>query len=85
MRKMEECEMFEITIIIAVVLALTEFVKRLDWLPVKYVPAVALVLGLLAGIFYVEVSTLQGRIMYGLMIGLSAAGLFDQSKIITKK
>ncbi|MBY0122137.1 holin [Bacillus sp. S/N-304-OC-R1] len=77
--------MFEIAIIIAVVLALTEFVKRMDWIPAKYVPAVSLVLGLLAGIFYVDVSTLEEQIMFGLMIGLSAAGLFDQSKIITKK
>lgn len=77
--------MFEITIIIAVVLALTEFVKRMEWIPVKYLPAVSVVLGLLAGIFYVDVSTIQEKIMFGLMIGLAAAGLFDQSKIITKK
>ncbi|MEH7122128.1 hypothetical protein V7127_02665 [Bacillus sp. JJ1773] len=77
--------MFEIAIIIAVVLALTELVKRMDWISVKYVPVVSLLLGLLAGIFYVDVATLQEKIMFGLMIGLAAAGLFDQSKIVTKK
>lgn len=77
--------MFEIAIIIAVVLALTEFVKRMGFVPEKYLPAVSLVLGVLAGLFYVDVATLQEQIMFGLMIGLSAAGLFDQSKIITKK
>lgn len=77
--------MFEITIIIAVVLALTEFIKRLGFLPVKYLPAASVALGLLAGIFYVDVATMQEKIMFGLMIGLSAAGLFDQSKIISKK
>lgn len=77
--------MFEIAIIIAVVLALTEFVKRLSVVPEKYLPAVSLVLGLLAGLFYVDVVTTQEKIMFGLMIGLSAAGLFDQSKIVTKK
>ena len=77
--------MFEIAILVAVVLAMTEFVKRLDLVPVKYVPAVSLTLGLLAGIFYVDAATIQEKIMYGLMIGLSAAGLFDQSKIVTKK
>lgn len=77
--------MFETAFIIAVVLALTELVKRLEWIPVKYVPAVSLVLGLLAGLFYVDEQTLQEKIMFGLMIGLSASGLFDQSKILTKK
>ncbi|MFO1445286.1 transposase [Bacillus sp. Bva_UNVM-123] len=77
--------MFETAVIIAVVLALTELVKRLEWIPVKYAPVVSLVLGLLAGLFYVDVQTLQEKIMFGLMIGLSASGLFDQSKMITKK
>ena len=77
--------MFEITIIIAVVLALTELIKRLSFIPVKYLPAASVFLGLFAGIFYVDVATMQEKIMFGLMIGLSAAGLFDQSKIITKK
>lgn len=77
--------MFEIAIVIAVVLALTEFVKRLGVVPEKYLPAVSLVLGLLAGLFYVDVVMIQEKIMFGLMIGLSAAGLFDQSKIVTKK
>lgn len=77
--------MFEITIIIAVVVALTQFTKQMGFIPIKYLPAVSLVLGILAGLFYVDVSTLQEKIMFGLMIGLSAAGLFDQSKIITKK
>jgi hypothetical protein len=76
--------MFETAIIIAVVMALTEFVKRMEIIPVKYLPAVSLVLGLLAGLFYVDVTMVQDKIMYGLMIGLSAAGLFDQTKIITK-
>lgn len=77
--------MFEIAIVIAVVLALTEFIKRIGFLPEKYLPVVSLLLGLLAGIFYIDVVTLQEKIMFGLMIGLSAAGLFDQSKIVTKK
>ncbi|MGM7685291.1 holin [Cytobacillus sp. Hm23] len=77
--------MFEIVIVIAVVVALTEFVKEVDFIPVKFLPVISLSLGILAGLFYVDVPTLQEKIMFGLMIGLSAAGLFDQSKIITKK
>ncbi|GAA0313854.1 hypothetical protein GCM10008967_00440 [Bacillus carboniphilus] len=77
--------MFEIAIVIAVVIALTEFVKKMDIIPVKFLPALSVLLGLIAGLFYVDVATLQEKIMFGLMIGLSAAGLFDQSKIVTKK
>lgn len=74
--------MFEIGVLIAVVVALTELVKRFD-VPKKYIPVVSLLLGLVAGIFYVP-GELKEQIMYGLMIGLSASGLFDQSKIIKK-
>ncbi|MFS0820749.1 holin [Bacillus sp. 1P02SD] len=76
--------MFELAVVIAVVIALTEFFKRLEFVPKKYLPAVTLIIGLLAGLFYVDVPTIQEKIMYGLMIGLSAAGLFDQTKIIKK-
>ncbi|HAM79611.1 holin [Ornithinibacillus bavariensis] len=75
--------MFEIALIIAVVLALTELLKQLG-VSKKYLPVASLILGLLAGVFYVGGSPKE-QIMYGLMIGLSAAGLFDQSKIVTKK
>lgn len=77
--------MFEITLVIAVVMALTEFVKRMEFVTVKYLPAVSLVLGLAAGIFYVDVATIKEHIFYGFMIGLTSSGLFDQTKIITKK
>lgn len=75
--------MFDIALIIAVVVALTEFVKRIGILPAKYLPATSLFFGLLAGFLYVD-GFVNEKIMYGLMMGLSAGGLFDQSKIITK-
>lgn len=76
--------MFELALIIGVVAALTEFVKKMEFIPTKYLPAISLLLGLVAGIFYVDAPSLQEQIMYGLMIGLSASGLFDQSKIVKK-
>lgn len=75
--------MFEIGIIIAVVMAVTQLIKGLDF-PSKYLPLISLLLGLAAGIFFMD-GLLKEQIMYGLMIGLSASGLFDQSKIVTKK
>lgn len=73
--------MFEIAIIIAVVVALTQLIK--PFTSTKYLPLISLALGLIGGYFYGD-GLLQERIMIGLMIGLSASGLFDQSKIITK-
>jgi hypothetical protein len=72
----------EIALLIAVVVALTELAKKLNT-PAKYLPLVSLLLGLLAGIFYLQ-GALKEQILYGIMIGLSAAGLFDQTKIIKK-
>lgn len=76
--------MFEIAIIIAVIVGLVQLVKKINFLPARYLPVLSLVLGVAAGIFYIP-GTVEERIMYGLMIGLSSAGLFDQSKIVTKK
>ncbi len=72
--------MFELAVLIAVVVAITEGVKRFN-VPAKYLPIVSLALGLVAGIFYVD-GILKEQIMYGLMIGLSASGLFDQTKVL---
>lgn len=75
--------MFEIALIVAVVVALLEVVKKLDVVNKKYIPVVALAIGIVAGLFYMD-GTVKEQIFYGLMIGLTACGLFDQSKIIKK-
>jgi len=74
--------MFDIALLITVIVALTQLVK--NFVPNKFLPVVSLILGLIAGIFYAD-GDLKNQVMYGLMIGLSASGLFDQSKIVTKK
>lgn len=76
--------MFDIAMFIAVVVALVELVKRMDVVPAKFLPLVSLGFGLLAGIVYLD-GELKTKVFYGVMIGLSASGLFDQSKIITKE
>jgi hypothetical protein len=76
--------MIEFGIIIAVLIGLSQVAKQLG-LPNKYVPLMNLILGVVAGLTATDVPTLQEKIILGAMIGLSASGLFDQSKIITKK
>jgi len=75
--------MFDIALIIAVVVALVELVKRIAVVPAKFLPLVSLVFGLVAGIIYLD-GELKEKVFYGVVIGLSAAGLFDQSKIMKK-
>lgn len=76
--------MFELGVIMAVIVGLGQLYKKVDF-PVKYLPLVNIVLGLLAGFFIADVGTVQESVMTGLMLGLGASGLFDVSKIATKK
>ncbi|MFS8652412.1 MAG: hypothetical protein FWJ66_10930 [Caldibacillus sp.] len=46
----------------------------------KFAPIVSLVLGLLIGIFYVYPGDIKGGILVGIMLGLSATGLYSGVK-----
>lgn len=78
--------MIEITdvLVIAVIVGLVELTKRLEWVRPKYLPLLSLILGIAAGIIYFE-GDFKNRIMFGIVLGLSASGLFDQSKIMKKE
>ena len=73
--------MIDIALLIAVVVALTELGKRTFKVPARYLPLLSLVVGILAGILYLD-GGLKDVILQGIIIGLSASGLFDQSKIM---
>ena len=75
--------MVDIALIIGIVVALVQLVKQLNFIDNKYLPVIALVIGVIAGVFYVD-GDVQTKILQGVMMGLAASGLFDQSKIITK-
>ena len=78
--------MIEITdvVVVAVIMGLVQLTKKLEWLPVKYLPLLSLILGIVAGIIYFD-GPIENKVMFGIILGLSAAGLFDQTKIVTKK
>lgn len=76
--------MVEVGLIIAVIVALNEVIKRSLGISSKYLPITSLTLGLVAGFLYLD-GELKERLFYGLIIGLSASGLFDQTKLVTKK
>ena len=74
----------EVAILIAVVTALTELIKRSNYVQSRFLPSISLAIGIVIGVFYLDMP-LKERVLYGMIIGLAAAGLFDQSKLITKK
>lgn len=73
----------DIALLIAVVIALTEVVKNTTKVSIRYVPLISLILGVISGVLYLD-GDLKETVLYGIIVGLSASGLFDQSKIITK-
>ncbi|WP_338749229.1 hypothetical protein [Bacillus sp. FJAT-52991] len=72
-------------VIIPLILGMVELLKRAGF-PTKYSPIVAVFLGILFGVFYLDQGVKQG-IIIGLILGLSATGLYSGSKnvIETKK
>jgi len=76
--------MIDIALLIAVVIALTEVAKRTFRVDKKYLPLLSLGLGIIAGIVYLD-GSVKDVILQGIIVGLSASGLFDQSKIVGDK
>lgn len=74
--------MFEIGVVIAIIIALGQFAKM--YIDSKYVPLVTLVIGIVAGYFYLPHETVKEAIMNGAIVALTANGLFDMSQVIKK-
>lgn len=73
-------EMYNVAII-PLILGLVELFKRAG-VSSKYSSFVAVILGVLAGIFYITPDIKEG-IIVGLMLGLSASGLYSGAKSVT--
>ncbi len=65
--------------LIPLVIGLSEVTKRLG-LNVKFVPVLNLVLGLSAGLVFLNPGDVKAGIIQGLFIGLSASGLYSGVK-----
>ncbi|EJQ55109.1 hypothetical protein [Bacillus mycoides] len=74
--------MFEITVMIGIVIGFSQIVKTIG-LQTKYVPLLNLTLGIVLGVLFLPFD-IKMNVFQGIIIGLSASGLYDHSKI-TKK
>jgi hypothetical protein len=70
--------------LIPIIIGLVEILKGIG-LPKKMMPFISVILGLAAGIFYVYPLDLKGGIIVGLMLGLSASGLYSGAKNTIEK
>ncbi|MEK4578265.1 holin [Bacillus sp. FSL R12-0074] len=74
--------MFEITVMIGIVVGLSQIAKTIG-LQTRYVPLLNLTLGIALGVLFLS-QDLKTNVFQGIIIGLSASGLFDHTKIMKK-
>ncbi|MBY0039181.1 holin [Bacillus cereus] len=74
--------MIEITATIGVVVGISQIVKTTG-LQTKYIPLFNLTLGITLGVLFLS-QDIKVNLFQGIIIGLSASGLFDHTKIVKK-
>ncbi|PEL21741.1 holin, partial [Bacillus toyonensis] len=70
------------TVMIGIIVGLSQIVKTIG-LQTKYVPLLNVTLGIVLGVLFLG-GDIKTNVFQGIIIGLSASGLFDHTKIITK-
>lgn len=73
----------EIAAFIAIVVGLSQITKNVG-LANKYIPLLNLAFGVMLGVSFLS-GDIKANVLQGLIIGLSASGLYDQSKLLTKE
>ncbi|MGQ7725234.1 MULTISPECIES: holin [unclassified Bacillus (in: firmicutes)] len=74
--------MIEITAMIGVVVGISQIAKTTG-MQTKYIPVFNLTLGITLGVLFLSQDT-KMNIFQGIIIGLSASGVFDHTKIMKK-
>ena len=78
--------MFEVygVALIPLIIGVVQVLKTIG-LKKKYLPLAALLLGLAGGIFYIYPGDLKAGVIIGIMMGLSASGLYSGTKNALEK
>ncbi|MCQ0957463.1 holin [Bacillus cereus] len=74
--------MVSLAVMIGIVVGLSQIAKTIG-LQTKYVPLLNLTLGIVLGVLFLD-GDIKTNVFQGSIIGLSASGLFDHTKIIKK-
>jgi len=70
--------------LIPLIIALVELMKGVG-LPKKWDPIASLILGIAGGVVYICPHDMKGGIIVGIMLGLSASGLYSGGKHMFKR
>jgi hypothetical protein len=70
-------------IVVPLILGLVEVAKQLG-LPARFAPALALALGVVAGVLYVSPGDPVEGVLVGLVMGLAAVGLWSGPKNLVR-
>ena len=70
-------------VLIPVIIGLTEILKMYG-LPKKLIPIISLLLGIGGGIFYLFPDDWKSGILGGIIMGLSASGLYSSGKTMVR-
>lgn len=71
-------------VLIPLIIGLVELLKYFG-IPKQFIPIASLTLGITLGIIYVYPDDLKAGILVGLMIGLSASGMYSSGKAMIEK
>lgn len=74
--------MVSLAVMIGIVVGHSQIVKTIG-LPTKYIPLLNLTLGIVLGVLFFD-GDIKTNVFQGIIIGLSASGLFDHTKIMKK-
>ncbi|WP_206099720.1 hypothetical protein [Longirhabdus pacifica] len=70
--------------ILPLIVGLVSMTKAIG-LPQRFAPFIAILLGVLAGIFYVAPHNMNEGILVGIALGLAASGLYSSTKTLAEK
>ena len=70
--------MVSLAVMIGIVVGLSQIVKTIG-LQTKYIPLLNLTLGIVLGVLFLD-GDIKTNVFQGIIIGLSASGLFDHTK-----
>ncbi|MCU9595865.1 hypothetical protein OEV82_15780 [Caldibacillus thermolactis] len=67
--------------LVPLISGLVEVFKQIG-VPNRYCSLISIIIGLIFGILFIEEGTLKSSILIGLMLGLSASGLYSGTKCV---
>ncbi|MDN4875964.1 holin [Bacillus cereus] len=74
--------MVNLAVMIGIVVGLSQIAKTIG-LKTRYVPLLNVTLGMVLGVLFLD-GDIKTNVFQGIIIGLSASGLFDHTKIMKK-